>query len=210
MTLGLGPGIDYGAVGEALAMGKAIGNWQRAYDDLWQQYADAMGVISQQRKLIDDMEALQRDTQSLGEKTVATMAAQARNATAQYEPKLAAAKRQGENLLTLCEGQSKRIGTLVDENRQRRDEIRLLLAHCEGLSAMVLGLAEALRKASPGHELLGPATEGDASEEPDLRVDLLYAADYRALAAKIGCEVPNEASQDGVNAIRAKAIKDAA
>lgn len=63
MTLGLGPGIDYAAVGEALAMGEAIGSWADACDRANAQVDLANQIIARKN---DEIERLAAEAAGLG------------------------------------------------------------------------------------------------------------------------------------------------
>ena len=209
MSLGLGPGIDYAAVGEALAMGEAIRSWADACDRANAQIDLANQIIARKN---DETEHLAAEAAGLRQRLARAEVVAAQLPATQSA--LGDARRRVDNLEGSCTAFQNGIRVLkagheATETSLRRD-LHVSCINAAGLHAMAGALVDALTQAVPEHPLLTPNGEMGADGEPRTAIDPLYDQAVTRMAARLGFPIDPQDVMEAAGEAGMRAIHDAA
>ena len=206
MGPGFGPGIDYGAIGEAMAMGEAIASWRRVAEQAEAEVERANAIIDVKARLVANLQAQiaeldNRLARAEGKELETHIAAQG----ARHELKTTTVA------LERVQSEAKVAELKLSSSRNRetalRSDLETLCTHAAGMAAMLVALVAALEAAAPEHALLQPTEGAGPDGEPKAGIDPIYDDAMAAMARKLELALPESDLFSVAQTITARAVR---
>lgn len=210
--LGLGPGIDYAAVGESMAMAAVMKDARRAQAHAEGLYLDAKQLIQRQKAHIEELNATVAAMQKLIDTSSENMIKAVVLSIEQDMEAKKKARAETERMWAVLDQRDATAKAHAEENYKAIDGLRadvaLLCATYKAMGQAAVALSEALKTAAPGHLLVSSDGRKDKNGEPLDGVDAVFDDTFKTYAAKVGVTVDVADAVDLCERIAARAVAE--